>query len=216
MKNPLPFDALEARPDDVTYTLKVLDAGEGDGLRRVLFQRIVFADLGNDGAAQARFAWRAIEAAGGELPGTLPLMLDVERGGQSITNPTAQRVRDVVSSFAETYLALSGRRPTLYTGELARALGLRDMMGCERGVVALYGKELHGANESTVQFLERTAGMTLETLLAWQYCGDGVRELAGYPNEAPGVGRCDISVLTLPGGLEAVRAIAQPGPTTLR
>ncbi len=40
--------------------------------------------------------------------------------------------------------------------------------------------------------------------------GDGEAYLKGYPREAPGFGPSDISVLTLPGGLPALRRALSP------
>lgn len=177
-----------------------------------------------DGARQAEFAHarylraaqylygRAMTVA--ELPGRLPLWLDVERGSQASTSLTKAIVERVSGAFALRWAALTGQVPMLYGGALLRDLDINDRMGCSHSIVAAYGPELHGARETTAQFLERT-GTDLTHLFAWQYCGDGQAQLAGYPRSAPGCGKIDISVLTLPAGLIGVqqlstRAIAQP------
>ena len=73
--------------------------------------------------------------------------------------------------------------------------------------MALYGSKLHGRGESTSEFLRRTGTDIAHTML-WQYTaaeGKATGPL-GYPTEAPGIGRCDISALVLPGGLQALRS----------
>jgi hypothetical protein len=81
-------------------------------------------------------------------------------------------------------------------------------MGCGRSAVALYGSELHGKGETTEQFLERN-GTDLAHTGWWQYAeADGEPTgPAGYPREAPGIGRVDINAVILPGGLPALRAL---------
>jgi hypothetical protein len=165
-----------------------------------------YLDLGADGRAQADFFWRAAVAAGGEQHGTLWAMVDVERGGQLPANCTRSRVEDVTRAFAARYRELSGREPTLYGGELLRSVGVADRLGCGRSAVALYGAELRG-HGSTVDLL-RATGTDVEHLMLWQYIGADQRSPvpAGYPAVAPGVGVVDISAVTLPGGLDALRA----------
>lgn len=165
-----------------------------------------YLDLAADGAAQADFFVKNVEASGGERIGTLWGMVDVERGGQSIKEPSRALVEDRTRSFAARYRQLTGRAATLYGGELLRSVGVRDRLGCERSAIALYSAELHGPNESTAQLLART-GTNLEHLLFWQYTGadSATPSPAGYPTLAPGCGKVDISALTLPGGIEGVR-----------
>lgn len=161
-----------------------------------------YLDLTIDGAKQADYFVAAVEQAGGELPGTLWGMVDVERGGQRVKDPTRALVEDRTRSFAERYTSLTGRIATLYGGELLRAVGVTDRLGCGRSAIALYGTILPAST------LART-GTDLEHLLFWQYAGtdpqDPAHSLAGYPLVAPGCGRVDISALVLPGGLAALR-----------
>lgn len=166
-----------------------------------------YLELHVDGAKQADAFWRTCEASGGERIGTLPVAVDVELGGQAVRSPTRAQVEDCTRAFAARYEQLSGRQATLYGGALLREVGVSDRLGCGRSWVALYGAELHGRGESTAQFLART-GTDVEHLLLWQYTGADEPSAAprGYPTEAPGCGKVDISVLTLPGGLERLRA----------
>jgi hypothetical protein len=88
----------------------------------------------------------------------------------------------------------------LYGGSWLADLGITTRMGCARLAIARYTPQL------PVHVYERI-GWDRASLALWQYCGDGVGYLAGYPREAPGCGRVDISALVLPGGLAALRAI---------
>jgi hypothetical protein len=163
-----------------------------------------YLDIAADGVAQADWYCRLMANIGGEKIGTLWGMVDVERAGQRVPL-TKSRVEDCLSAFAQKYKANTGRTATLYGGELLRAIGATGLYGCGRSAVACYTKELHGAGETTAQFLKRT-GTDLGHLLFWQYCGDGEAQLASYPRAAPGCGAIDISALVLPGGLNALRS----------
>lgn len=161
-----------------------------------------------DGAVQMDRFWLYLTRIGGERMGTLPAMLDAERGGQRVA-PTKTAVEHVIGTAAARYHALSGKLATLYGGELLRALGVKlATTGCGRSAVALYGPELHGAGESTGQFLERT-GTDLAHTMLWQYRSNDPQTAgpAGYPMEAPGCGPVDINAVILPGGLQAIRAL---------
>ncbi len=160
-----------------------------------------YLDLALDGAAQAEYFVRAVSLAGGELIGTLWGMVDVERGGQRVRDPSRALVEDRVRTFAVRYQQLTGRAPTLYGGELLRSVGVIDRLGCGRSALALYGTTLPR------DVIMRT-GTDLEHLLLWQYIGADERTPgpAGYPLEAPGCGRVDVSAMVLPGGLERMRA----------
>jgi GH25 family lysozyme M1 (1,4-beta-N-acetylmuramidase) len=159
-----------------------------------------YLTLHQDGAAQAERFWLYMGKLGGELSGTLPAMVDVERGGQRIMSPSRAQVEDTTRAFAARYQQLSGREATLYGGELLRSVGVRDRLGCGRSAIALYGPRLPSA------VIQRT-GTDLAHLMLWQYCGDGEGYLPGYPHEAPGCGRVDISAMVLPGGLDAMRSV---------
>lgn len=101
------------------------------------------------------------------------------------------------------------------TPELLRSCGVTDRLGCARSAVALYGPRLD-VGAGTVDLLRRT-GTDLDHLALWQYAAaDGPIATAppGYPVTAPGVGRVDISAVTLPGRLEAPRALCRRGPGT--
>jgi hypothetical protein len=170
-----------------------------------------FLTLHQDGSLQAEWFWRFMVKIGGERRGTLPAMVDVERGGQLIQDPSRALVEDRVGAFARRYQQLSGRLATLYASEIPRSLGIQGLMGCGRSAIALYGAELHGDGESTEHFLQRT-GTDLRHAFAWQYRGTDPQKHgpAGYPMTAPGCGAVDISAVILPGGLPALRSLAIP------
>lgn len=160
-----------------------------------------------DGAEQATRFWAFMQRIGGELPGTMWAMVDVERGGQRIMNPSRRLVEDTVLGFALQYHKLSGRDATLYGGELLRSVGIKGRLGCRRSAVALYARELHGSGENTQAFLRRT-GTDLEHLFLWQYSSaDNSNPVpTNYPTLAPGCGKVDISAMVMPGGIEKMRS----------
>jgi GH25 family lysozyme M1 (1,4-beta-N-acetylmuramidase) len=166
-----------------------------------------YLDFGIDGAAQAEYA---VTSAGMRVPNTLPMMVDVERGGQRIQDPSRALVTNRVVTFANRYFELTGRRPTLYGGELLRSLGITDRLGCALSAVALYSANLGAHEEGTAAFLART-GTDLEHLLLWQYRGTEPQANgpAGYPMTAPGCGVVDISAVTLPGGIPALHELCR-------
>lgn len=190
-------------------------AAAGDKLGATLFEGAYhYLDFLIDGATQAEYFVRAVELAGGEKTGTLWGMVDVERGGQRVKQFSKPLVEDCTNAFSARYQQLTGRTATLYGGELLREVGVTDRLGCGRSAIALYGATLPR------DVVTRT-GTDLEHLLLWQYVGtdpqDPARSLAGYPLVAPGCGRVDISVLTLPGGIDKMRSMLQaeaPVPAT--
>jgi hypothetical protein len=171
-----------------------------------------YLDFGLDGSAQADYA---VASVGKPRSTTLPMMVDVERGGQRIQNPSRELVEDRVRSFAARYHELTGRLPTLYGGELLRSLKISDRLGCGLSAIAAYGPELRRFDRQFERYIGTTAGYLaeagtdLEHLMLWQYRGTGKQESgpAGYPMTAPGCGVVDISAITLPGGVMALHAL---------
>lgn len=177
-------------------------AAAGDRYGHDLFDGFYdYLEFDTPGAPQCDFFMRAVDALGGEKIGTIWAMVDVERGGQKIQNPSKQLVEDRVSEWARRYTQLTGREATLYGGELLRALGIKGRLGCGRSALAIYGDELPRS------IVERT-GTDLPHTLWWQYtAAEGTPTgPAGYPRVAPGCGRVDISALILPGGLDELRS----------
>jgi GH25 family lysozyme M1 (1,4-beta-N-acetylmuramidase) len=160
-----------------------------------------FLDLAKPGAEQADFFLRAVESVGGEKLGTLWGMVDVERGGQSVKNPSKAQVEDRTREWVERYLQLTGRYPTVYGGELLRSVGVTDRLGAGRSALAVY-------DDHMVATLVTKTGTDLAHLLLWQYRGTDLQKVgpSGYPMTAPGCGVVDICAMVLPGGLDAMRS----------
>jgi GH25 family lysozyme M1 (1,4-beta-N-acetylmuramidase) len=156
-----------------------------------------YLDVRLDGAAQADHFLHAVERAGGWSGGDLLPMVDVERAGQR-EGITARQIVDCVTGFVERVRRAVGRETMLYGGSYLAELGITDRMGAKWLAIARYTPTL------PTQVVTRI-GWDLESLALWQYCGDGTAGLAGYPSEAPGCGKVDISALVLPGGIPALR-----------
>lgn len=154
-----------------------------------------YLDMSLDGKAQADFFLRAIGET--RIPGMLWPMVDVERGGQRKQALTKDHVEQVVGAFAMRMIAVTGRQPTLYGGELLASLGITSPMGCGRLAIARYAATLPHDVVTRIGWDEP---------FLWQFCGDGESYLPGYPRDAPGCGKIDISVLTAGGGIEALAA----------
>jgi GH25 family lysozyme M1 (1,4-beta-N-acetylmuramidase) len=165
-----------------------------------------FLKFNQDGAAQADFYLSVIERAGGWGPGDIWPAVDVEMGGEANSNrsATAQQVIDCTSAFAERVRSRTGRDVMLYGNGAMRDLGIKNRMSCSWLWCPRYTATLPR------EIYER-AGWSQDRLALWQYAGDGTGGdnvgLSGYPAAAPGLSsHCDVSVLTLPGGLPALRA----------
>ena len=154
------------------------------------------------GAAQADYYLRAVTNAGGWSVGDLWPIVDVELGGDKDSNRNAskQQVIDCTSAFSRRVKAVTGRDIMLYGNGAMRDLGINDRMGCSWLWLPRYTETLPAT-------IYERAGWTVEQLVAWQYSGDGVGVLPGYPMSPPGFGRVDTSVITLPGGIERLRSL---------
>ena len=163
---------------------------------------------GHDGAAQADAYLDAIERAGGWGAGDLWPIVDVEEGDGNAALVAARAdgvsmLARTVEVFAERVRQQTGREVVLYAGGWLRGLGLRDRLGCARLWLAAYVARLP-AEEWAGQL-----GFGVDELLMWQYAGADARgvhaALAGYPRTTP-IGDADISALTMPGGIAALRS----------
>lgn len=161
-----------------------------------------YLDARLDGREQAEYFLRVVDRAGGWQTGDLWPMVDVERAGQR-ADINGWRVVEVACSFSRAIVDRLGRMPTLYGGSWLAELGITSRMGCGRLAVARYTPTLPSSVYERI-------GWAREQLMLWQYCGDGLALLPGYPTSAPGCGKVDISALVLPGGIEALRAALAP------
>ncbi len=159
-----------------------------------------FLKFNRSAVTQADFYLQAVERAGGWRAGDLWPIVDVELGSEKNSNQlaTAQQVIDCTSVFASRVKQRTGRRVVLYGNGAMRDRGISDKMECDLLWCARYTPTLPKA-------IYERAGWTHEELVLWQYSGDGVASLSGYPAHPPGFGKCDVSVLTQPGGLEWLR-----------
>jgi GH25 family lysozyme M1 (1,4-beta-N-acetylmuramidase) len=161
-----------------------------------------FLRLDSPGAAQADHFLRTIDAAGSwSAPLDLLPVVDVEEGSGNdaiVARRGAGIVSDTTHAFVARVRQVTGREVVLYTGGWLRSLGLRDRLGCAWLWLAAYTATLPAA------WYEQL-GFTRASLWGWQYCGGQGADLAGYPHTTP-VGNVDISALTLPGSLAALRA----------
>jgi GH25 family lysozyme M1 (1,4-beta-N-acetylmuramidase) len=141
------------------------------------------------GDDQADYFQAWLSRAGGPLPTDLPVAVDVEEAGN--VGATAARMVSTVRDFVSTLKTKYGHKEVLlYEGSFVRQLGITDQMGCDGLWTARYTATLPPA---TYQSL----GWKLPVM--WQYAGDGVSWLEGYPSESP-IGKVDISAVVANGG----------------
>jgi hypothetical protein len=162
-----------------------------------------YYDFTLDPIVQADFFTKNLQRAGGILERDI-LMVDVERAGQR-RRVTGAEVVDQISKFVARVVKTTGRWMVLYAGSWLSELGVTERMGCRYLITARYTKTLP-------QTCYTRIGWDLNSLAGWQYCGDGVAELDGYPNEAPGCGKVDITALVLPGGTDKLFSTPTFGP----
>lgn len=130
----------------------------------------------DDGAAQADKYLSQIEAGGGWGPSDMVPIVDVERGSNKNSaqwRASAQQWIDTCSAFAERVVLGTGQGVMLYGRGLMRDLGITHKMGCDRvwNPAWTAKMERHGLE-----------AWTLDNIVMWQYSGDGVSKLVGYPN----------------------------------
>jgi Glycosyl hydrolases family 25 len=147
----------------------------------------LFLKFNTSGADQAAAYLKAIDDAGGWDSGDIMPIVDVELGGPTNSNRQAskQQVIDCVGECAQALKSELDCRVMLYGRGAMRDLGIVDKMGCD--VVW---------NPSYTQRMVRNGldAFELEEIVLWQYCGDNVGYLAGYPTKVSGFNKIDISV----------------------
>jgi GH25 family lysozyme M1 (1,4-beta-N-acetylmuramidase) len=159
-----------------------------------------FLKFNQDGAKQADFYLAAIMRAGGWAKGDFWPIVDVELGGEKNSNQlaSAQQIIDCTTAWADRVRAETGRDIVLYGSGAMRDKSITSRMGCDWLWMPRYTSTLPEITYTRI-------GWTLDKLLMWQYCGDGVGTLPGYPTEVPHFGKIDISVLLLKGGIDELR-----------
>lgn len=160
-----------------------------------------FLKFNVDGRTQADLYVKAIEAAGGFAIGDFWPIVDVELGGETNSNQRATReqIIECTTKFAQRAEQLTGRKVMLYGNGAMRDRQIKDRMGCSYLWCPRYTQTLPSE-------IYTRAGWSLDELIMWQYNGDGVGQLIGYPQEVPNFGKTDISVIVKEGGLAWLRS----------
>lgn len=155
-----------------------------------------------DGATQADFYLRAVAQAGGWDVGDFWPIVDVELGSDKSPNQlsTRRQIIECTTAFADRVREKTGRPVMLYGNGAMRDRQIVDRMGCEFLWCPRY-------TEGLPREIYERAGWSPEELVLWQYSGDGVSKLKGYPRYPQGFGDdCQVSVLTQPDGLRWLRS----------
>ncbi len=160
-----------------------------------------FLKFNKDGEAQADFYLKTIEDAGGWDVGDIIPIVDVELGNNgepdengkvrprnSNWDASAQQIIDCTTAFADRVRSETGMQVMLYGNGAMRDKSINDRMGCDWLWIPRYTATLP-------RLMYERAGWDLESVAMWQYCGDGVGALEGYPLEVPDFGEVDISVV---------------------
>lgn len=161
-----------------------------------------YLTIADSGQKQAEYYLGVLNAAGGFKKGDLWPIVDVESASNG--NPAAQQIIDCTSSFAETIKRETGRQTMLYGGSFLYDHAIKSRMGCSYLWIARYTATL------PANVYERI-GWSVDALWGWQYASDDFKAQlktpsgVTYPDIAPGCGDVDLTVLTYPGGLAALR-----------
>jgi GH25 family lysozyme M1 (1,4-beta-N-acetylmuramidase) len=167
---------------------------------RGLYHYLTIAD---DGAEQAKFFLSVANEAGGFQLGDLWPVMDVESADNG--DPSSQQIIDCGCAFTETIKIETGLDTMLYGGSFLYDHGITNRLGCSNLWIARYTATLP---ENVVTRI----GWTEDLLWGWQYRGSPYNSQLKtpdgemYPDSAPGCGAVDLTVLTYPGGLDALCA----------
>jgi GH25 family lysozyme M1 (1,4-beta-N-acetylmuramidase) len=162
-----------------------------------------FLNFNESGTDQADFYLKRIERAGGFDHGDIIPIVDVELGDNGAVRPNGthgtrnpnqdaskQQIIDCTTEWATRVRQVTGQQIMLYGNGAMRDKGINDRMGCDWLWIPRFTAKLPAE-------MYNRAGWDLESLAMWQYCGDGTAALPDYPNEVPGFGKVDISVVIL-------------------
>lgn len=162
-----------------------------------------YLTIADSGQKQAEYYLGVLNAAGGFKKGDLWPIVDVETADNG--NPSSQQIIDCVSSFSDTIRRETGRKTMLYGGSFLYDHSIKSRMECAYLWIARYTATL------PANVYERI-GWSVDALWGWQYKSDAfqaqLKTPSGitYPNDAPGCGNVDLTVLTFPGGIGALRS----------
>lgn len=176
----------------------------GDNFFRGCYLYLKF-NLG--GKLQADYYLDLVEKAGGWDKGDLWPVIDCELGNDgsnghpadSNQHASAQQIMDCTSECAARIKARTGRKVMLYGNGAMRDKGIKSRMGCDSLWFPRYTATL-----PSDKYINE--GWDLSTLFLWQYGGDDVAFLKGYPSHDPLGTHGDISVLVMPGGIPALKS----------
>jgi GH25 family lysozyme M1 (1,4-beta-N-acetylmuramidase) len=146
-----------------------------------------------DGAAQARFFYETVLAAGGFGPGDGPIVVDIERSEN--TDTMLDIAESVTSDFVTAIKQLTGRPVALYAGSFAIELGMKGLYGADVLWIPRYTALLDAEYDQL--------GVSISQTFGWQYReAGGPTLLQGYPAISP-IGDVDTSAVIIAGGGQA-------------
>lgn len=160
-----------------------------------------YAIISQDPVAQANRFLHIVDEAGGWDVGDFLPMVDVEATGNPV-NATKGQTIDWVSRFAERITTVHGRAPMLYGSTYMTERGITSTMGCQALLLPAWTERLPPWRYQRIGWDLVKQPSTKPTLWGWQYCGDGVAALKGYPRVCP-MGVTDISAVLVAGGGQA-------------
>jgi GH25 family lysozyme M1 (1,4-beta-N-acetylmuramidase) len=155
----------------------------------------LFLNLWDDGVSQADNYLKTIEDAGGWENGDMFPMIDVELGNDGSNgrprnrnqDASTQQIIECATACANHLREVTGRNIILYGRGAMRDRQIKDKMGCDAVWNPSYTRTM------VTNGLE---AWTLDDIVLWQYCGDGVAGIdeQKLPRSIPGFGSPDISV----------------------
>jgi GH25 family lysozyme M1 (1,4-beta-N-acetylmuramidase) len=162
-----------------------------------------YLTIADDGKAQALFFLEQINAAGGFQLGDLWPVMDVESADNG--DPSTQQIIDCGHAFTDTIKSEAGLDTMLYGGSFLYDHSITDRLGCSQLWIARYTATLP-------QDVVTRIGWSEDALWGWQFRADSwnaqlkTPDGVTYPDQTPGCGAVDLTILTYPGGLTALCA----------
>lgn len=155
----------------------------------------LFLNLWEDGTAQADNYLDVITDAGGWDTGDMFPFTDVELGNDGSNgrprnrnqDASTQQIIDCTTACANRLREATGRNVILYGRGAMRDRGITSKMGCDA---------VWNPSYTATMVKNGLEAWTLDDIVLWQYCGDGVAGIdeEKLPRIIPGFGSPDISV----------------------
>ncbi|HEX5553853.1 MAG TPA: GH25 family lysozyme [Chitinophagaceae bacterium] len=179
-----------------TKNWPLLKDAAGDRYGQTWFRgAYLFLNLWDDGVSQADNYLKTIEDAGGWENGDMFPMIDVELGNDGSNgrprnrnqDASTQQIIECATACADRLREVTGRNIILYGRGAMRDREIKSKMGCDAVWNPSYTRTM------VTNGLE---AWTLDDIVLWQYCGDGVAAIdeQKLPRSIPGFGSPDISV----------------------